>query len=103
MPLQKDYETPATGAVSSYHAVQQVGLDKVSTLTTATVASYLSSAAKAAGKMPMYSQQIQLAGLPDKGQDAFDFAEAQLVAAAPDGVTVQAVNRYVFAGAAIVD
>lgn len=102
MPLQKDYETPATGANASYHVVQQIGLDKVSNMTTATVASYLSSGAKAAGKFPLYTQQIQLSALPDKSQDAFDFAEAQLVAAIPDGA-VQTTNRYVFSGAQIVD
>jgi hypothetical protein len=102
MPLQKNYETPATGATSSYHVVQQVGLDRVSTLTTATVASYLSGDAKAAGKMPMYTQQIQIDGFPANGQDAFDFAEAQLVVMAPDDAPVRAANRYVFSGAQMV-
>jgi hypothetical protein len=103
MPLQKDFETPATGAVAAYHVVQQVGLDKVSNITTATVASYLSSDAKAAGKFSLYTQQIQIGSLPDKSQDAFDFAEAQLTAEVPDGTPPQAVNRYVFSGAQIVD
>jgi hypothetical protein len=102
MPLQKDFETPSTGAVATYHVVQQVGLDKVSNIVTATVASYLSGDAKAAGKFSLYTQQIQIAALPDKGQDAFDFAEATLVEAIPDGAA-QTTNRYVFSGAQIVD
>lgn len=102
MPLQKDYETPSTGANASYHVVQQVSLDYVSTMTNATVASYLSEDALGAGRFPMYTQQISLAGLPADGQAARDYAEAQLVVAQPDDESVPVVNRYVFAGATIV-
>lgn len=102
MPLQKDYVTPATGAIASYHVAQQVSLDYESTLTNVTVASYLTKEAKDAGKFPMYAQQIQIVGLPDKGVDARDFAESSLVAAAPvDGSNVGNTSRYVFAGAEI--
>jgi len=102
MPLQKDYETPSTGANASYHVVQQVSIDYVSTMTNATVASYLSKDALSAGKFPMYTQQIMLAGLPPDGEIARDYAEAQLVVAQPDDSSVPVANRYVFAGASIV-
>ncbi|CAB3688782.1 hypothetical protein LMG24238_03003 [Paraburkholderia sediminicola] len=102
MPLEKDYITPSTGAVASYHLVQQVSLDKVSTATNATVSSYLSKDAVDAGKFAMYTQQVMLAGLPADGQNAFDYAEAQLVAAPPADAGAPSVNRYVFAGATIV-
>lgn len=102
MPLQLDYLTPSTGATANYHVVQQVGLDYVSALTNVTVASYLSKGAKDSGKFPMYAQQIQIVGLPDKGVDAREFAELSLAAAAPtDGSAVGNPNRYVFAGAEI--
>jgi hypothetical protein len=109
MPIQMDYETPATGAHAMYHVVQKVDLDRVSNMTTAVVSSYLSVDAKSAGKHPIYTQQIQVSGLPAKGQDAFDFSEAELVAPAPASQPPQpaapfiGVNRYLFAGAAIVD
>lgn len=103
MPLQLNYTTPATGAVASYHVVQQVGLDYVSNITNATVASYLDKNAKDSGKFPMYTQQIQIDGLPDAGADARVFAESSLSGAAPtDGGALPNMNRYVFAGAEIV-
>lgn len=104
MPLQKDYQTPATGATASYHVAQLVTLDGVGKNTSITVASYLSADMKAAGKSPLYSQQIVVDGLPPDGQNAFVFAEAQLAAAAPsDGSPPTYTNRNVFAGAAIVE
>ncbi|WP_153135187.1 hypothetical protein [Paraburkholderia agricolaris] len=104
MPLQKDYLTPATGATASYHVAQLVTLDKVGQNTSAMVSSFLSADMKAAGKVPLYSQQIVVDGLPPDGQDAFAYAEAQLAAAAPaDDRTPTYTNRYVFAGAEIVE
>lgn len=105
MPLQQDYITPSTGAVASYHVVQQVSLDYMSNLVGATVASFLSKDAKDGGKFAMYTQQIQLQGLPEAGADALAYAEAQLSAAAPtDGAAVAGFpNRYAFAGATIVE
>lgn len=102
MSLQKDYEVPSTGATASYHFVQQVGLDRISNLTNATVASYLSSDAHSAGKFPLYTQQIALSGLPPKGVDAFDFAEQGLVESPADGAAFSVGTRYAFAGAEIV-
>lgn len=104
MPLQFNFVTPSTGATAGYHVVQQVGLDYVSSLTNATVASYLDKDAKEAGKFPMYTQQIQLDALPDAGADARAFAESSLAAAAPvDGAAASNLNRYVFSGAEIVE
>ncbi|WP_144154428.1 hypothetical protein [Paraburkholderia sp. BCC1885] len=104
MPLQLDYVTPSTGATASYHVVQQVSLDYASSITNATVASYLSKDALAAGKFPMYSQQIQVAALPASGTDARAFSETELAAAAPtDGSASSYPGRYAFAGAAVVD
>ncbi|CAD6536487.1 hypothetical protein LMG27952_03156 [Paraburkholderia hiiakae] len=105
MPLQQDYDTPSTGAVASYHVVQQVSIDYVSNLVGATVASYLSKDARDAGKFAMYTQQIQLQGLPEAGTDALAYAEAQLSAVVPtDGSVVPGFpNRYAFAGATVVE
>jgi hypothetical protein len=104
MPLQIEYVTPSTGATARYHVVQQVGLDYVSSLTNVTVASYLDKDANAAGKFPMYAQQIQISSLPDKGVDARDFAETSLVASAPtDAGGFASASRYAFAGAEIIE
>ncbi|PQV50959.1 hypothetical protein [Paraburkholderia sp. BL21I4N1] len=103
MPFRINYVTPSTGASAGYHVVQQVALDYVSGLTNATVASYLDSAAKDAGRFAMYTQQIHISELPGAGVDAREFAESSLVAAAPtDGSASSYPNRYVFAGAEIV-
>lgn len=102
MPFQSNYVTPSTGAMASYHVVQYVGLDYFSSTTNATVSSYLDKDAKEAGKFPMYTQQIQMAGLPEAGIDARVFAESSLAAVAPtDGSASANPNRYVFAGAEI--
>lgn len=103
MPFQKEYESPSTGAIATYHVVQQVGLDKVAGMTTVTVASYVSAETKDAGKFALYTQQIQLAEMPGEGQDAFAFAESSLVEAEPvDAAPALSANRYVFAGAQLI-
>jgi len=102
--MQKDYVTPSTGATASYHVVQMVTLDAISKNTSAAVYSYLSADAMAAGKAPMYTQQISLGDLPAAGADAFTYADKQLAAALPDDVPSNApAGRYAFAGAEIVD
>ncbi|MGF6976344.1 hypothetical protein QFZ94_004794 [Paraburkholderia sp. JPY465] len=102
MPLQKDYETPSTGATASYHVVQQVSLDFVSSRSNATVASYLSKDARDAGKFALYTQQIAVAGLPDAGVDALEFVQQQLIVGAQQDGSGPYANRFVFAGAEIV-
>ncbi|CAE6879825.1 hypothetical protein [Paraburkholderia domus] len=103
MPLQKDYITPATGATANYHVAKQVTLDKDGNCTSISLASYLSAEMQASGKVPLYTQQIVVDGLPPDGQGAFAYAEAQLVVAQPtDGSTPTYTNRYAFAGAEIV-
>lgn len=104
MPLQKDYVTPSTGATASYHVAQLVTLDAIGASTSVSVYSYLSAAARADGRAPMYTQQIVVNELPGAGQDAFAFAEAKLVEAPPDDATPPVyAGRYLFAGAQIVD
>jgi hypothetical protein len=104
MPLKKDYVTPATGAVASYHVAKQVTLDDDGKHTSISVSSYLNAEMQAAGKAPLYTQQIVVDGMPSNGQSAFDYAYAQLAAPAPEGESVPTyANRYLFAGAAIVD
>lgn len=103
MPLQKDYVTPATGATASYHVAKQVTLDKDGNNTSISVASYLNAEMQAAGKAPLYTQQIVVDGLPPDGQNGFAYADQQLAAAVPtdDGVQIYA-NRFIFAGTEIV-
>lgn len=104
MPIASNYATPNTGAVATYHVVQQVTLDYVSSITNSTVASYLSKDAKDAGKHPMYTQQIPVDGLPPAAQDTRAYAEDQITAPMPDGVAVMPyANRYAFAGGTIVE
>lgn len=104
MPIKKDYEAPSTGAIAGYHVAQMVTLDKVSKGTSVALYSYLSADACAAGKAPMYQQQIMIAALPDSGADAFRFAEQQLIGAPPsDDAATLNPSRYAFAGAEIVD
>jgi hypothetical protein len=104
MPIADNYTTPNTGAVATYHVVQQLTLDYVSTLTNCTVASYLSKDAKDGGKFPMYSQQIQVQGLPAAAQDPLTFAEGELIAPVPDDVNAsQFTSRYAFSGGTITE
>ncbi|WP_321891681.1 hypothetical protein [Paraburkholderia tropica] len=104
MPIKKDYETPATGAIASYHVSAMVTLDAISKATSITVQSFLSADARAAGKSPMYQQQVMISSLPESGADVFAFADAQLVAAPPsDDAAALNPARYAFTGAEIVD
>lgn len=103
MPLKKDYVTPATGATASYHVAKLVTLDKDGKNTSISVSSYLNSEMQAAGKAPLFTQQIVVDGLPPGGQDAFEYADQQLAAATPaDSSTPTYANRFAFAGAEIV-
>ncbi|WP_144149323.1 hypothetical protein [Paraburkholderia sp. BCC1884] len=102
MPLQKDYVTPSTGATASYHRASLVTLDDDGKSTSIQIASYLNADMRAAGKAPLYTQQIVVDGLPANGQDAFAYAEQQLSAAAPENAAPTYANRFVFAGAEIV-
>lgn len=98
MPFSFDYIVPTTGATATYHEVTQINLDKASTSTVATVASYVNADTRTAGKLPLYTQQIQVAGLPDSS-DPFAWAESELVEQAPVPVPDGTVfNRYTFAG-----
>ncbi|CAN7615092.1 hypothetical protein LJR034_004711 [Caballeronia sp. LjRoot34] len=104
MPIAVNYVTPNTGAAATYHVVQQITLDYVSSITNSTVSSYLSKDAKDAGKFPMYTQQIPVDGLPAAAQDARAYAEGRIVESTPDGTTVVPyANRYAFAGGTIVE
>lgn len=104
MSIQFSYTTPNTGAVANYHVVQQISLDYVSSNTNVQVASYVSQDAYAAGKFPVYNQSIQIAGLPVTTADPMDTVQADLIAAAPtDGTASTSPNRYLFAGATVVD
>jgi len=104
MPVASNYTTPNTAAVATYHVVQQITLDFVSSITNSTVASYLSKESRDAGKFPMYSQQIPVDGLPAAGQDPRAYAEGKIVEAMPDGtVVVPYANRFAFAGGTIVE
>jgi hypothetical protein len=103
MPIQKDYETPSTGAVASYHVAGMVTLDAFSKVSTVMVYSYFSSDARASGKASMYTQQIQVTGLPADGEGAFTYAEQQLIAAAAaDDQTYGNPARSAFVGGEIV-
>lgn len=104
MSIKFDYTTPATGAVASYHRVPQVSIDKDASVTTATVTSYVSKDAYDAGKFAMYTQIIQIPGVPTPTADPFPTVEALLVEAAPtDGTASTLPGRYTFAGATLVD
>ncbi|POR54570.1 hypothetical protein B0G62_102178 [Paraburkholderia eburnea] len=103
MPIKKDYETPSTGAVASYHVTGLVTLDATAKTTMAMVYSYLSADARAAGKAPMYTQQIPVTGLPPDGQDAFAYADQQLIVApASDDSAALNPARSVFVGGDVV-
>lgn len=103
MAIQKDYETPSTGAVASYHVAGMVTLDAFQKSTMVMVYSYLSADARTSGKAPMYTQQIQVAGLPGDGEGAFAYAEQKLITA-PDSDDPTSVNltRGTFVGGEIV-
>jgi hypothetical protein len=102
MPLSISFTTPNTGAVADYHVVTCVHLDYQNDAATAYVSSFLNESVRTAGKFAMYQQQIQLDGMPATGQDAKDYAEANLVVPIPDTPITPLSNRYSFAGAAVV-
>ncbi len=98
MPFTIPYAVPSTGATANYHEVSQVSLDKASSTVQATVGSYLSAEARAAGKMVMFSQQVRIDALPGAA-DAFVWAEQQLIEPVPSPVPAsEAANRRIFAG-----
>ena len=102
MPIQFDYTTPATGAVASYHRVTLVTLDYDADTIHVAVSSYVSKDAYTAGKFSVYQQTIQIAGTVDAAVKST--VESNLVAAAPtDGTASNLPNRYLFAGATLVD
>ncbi len=109
MALKKEILIAATGAPATVHRVDSVTLNKIANTTIAVVSCFYSSTALAQGLNPLAQLSIQLDGLPAKGQNGFDFAEASLAAAAPDGATVDpvihqfGVDRYTFAGAEVID
>lgn len=104
MSLQFSYTTPATGAVADYHVITSISLDYVSSNTNVQVSSFVSKDAYTAGKFAVYNQQIQITGLPVTTADPLATVEADLIEAAPtDGTASTSPNRYLFAGATIVD
>ncbi|MBB3260013.1 hypothetical protein F4827_005085 [Paraburkholderia bannensis] len=80
-----------------------VTLDAFSNATMVMMYSFLSADARAAGKAAMYTQQIQVTGLPPDGVGAFAYAEQQLIVA-PSNDDTTALNpaRSVFVGGEIV-
>jgi hypothetical protein len=102
MPVQLTYTTPATGAPATYHVVNNVRMDAKLGTTVATVTSYVDQPSFAAGKFPLYTQDITLATLPGAA-DAFDFSYAQLVLPAPTDGTAVLGTRYTFAGGTLVE
>lgn len=103
MSIQFSYTTPSTGAVANYHVVKQIGLDYESKNTNVQVASYVSSDAYTAGKFPVFTQNIQIDGLPVTTADPWATVQNDLIAAAPtDGTASTSPNRYLFAGATLV-
>ncbi|CAB3795440.1 hypothetical protein [Pararobbsia alpina] len=103
MPFSLPYVVPTTGAPASYHEVSQITLDKASLSSVATIGSYVSADTKTAGKLPLYTQQIQISGLPDS-TDPFQWCEQMLIEAAPDQPTSGiAPNRYTFAGGTMIE
>jgi hypothetical protein len=109
MALKKQILIAANGAPATVHRVDNVTLNKLPTASIAVVSCFYSMDALTQGLNPLAQVSIQLDGLPAKGQDAFDFAEAALAAAAPAGVTVDTsihqygADRYTFAGAEVID
>jgi hypothetical protein len=109
MAISKEITQDATGVVVAYHIVQTVTLDKGGKTTTASVMSYVSAEAKAAGKqMVGMPTHITVAGLPSDKENAFSFVEKQLVAPQPaDADTTNpvfgfAAARYTFADGKVV-
>jgi hypothetical protein len=103
MAIQFDYTTPSTGAVASYHVVQQIGLDYASNRTHVSIASYVSKEAYSAGKFPVFIQSIDMDGLPAVNSDPLVTVQSALIAAPPtDGTASNTPNRYLFAGASAV-
>lgn len=109
MALKKEILVASIGAPATIHRVDSVMLNKVAKSTIVVLSSFYGTSALAQLLNPLAQVSIELDGMPAKGQDAFEFAEAQLVMAAPDGVNTEpviqqyTVDRYAFAGAEVLD
>jgi hypothetical protein len=99
MAISKEITQDATGVVVAFHVVQSVTLDKLGKTVTGAVNSFVSQAAKAAGKqqvgMPLH---ITVAGLPGEKENAFTFFEKQLIVAKPANADSNP-SPYAFGGA----
>ncbi|WP_028217416.1 hypothetical protein [Paraburkholderia oxyphila] len=109
MALKKEILVAANGAPAEIHRIDSITINKLSKTATVSLSSFYNEAALTQGLNPLAQVTVQLDGNPANGQDVTDFAEQSLVAAPPDGVTVDLVihpyntDRYVFAGAETID
>lgn len=101
MPIKIDYTTPASGAATTYHVVQQVSLDYANSRVSAQLASYVSGETYAAGKQPVFQQPIEFPVLPPTGEDVLAFVEGKLVAPVTDTLSTTPARQY-FADGTIV-
>ncbi|MCY0385669.1 hypothetical protein OVY01_00115 [Robbsia sp. Bb-Pol-6] len=101
MPIKIDYTTPASGATTGYHVVQQVSLDYANGRSSAQLASYVSDETYAAGKQPVFQQPIEFPVLPASGDDVLTFVEGKIIAPATDTLSPTPA-RQAFAGGTIV-
>jgi hypothetical protein len=110
MSIKKDVTLETTGGTAGFHYLTHATIDRVMKNTMVQIQSYVSEDTYKAGKQPVsFAGSIAIAGLPEAGEDVFEFAEKALIEPMPEG-TVEAqpaiaglmLSRYALAGGEIV-
>ncbi|WP_186083653.1 hypothetical protein [Burkholderia gladioli] len=105
--LKKSLTVKASGVPATIHVADNVAINYATNRTNVDVTSFYNEDAQANGLTPLNKATVTLEGIPAAGQDARDFAEAELIKAAPAGTTVKEVlesfgmDRYAFQGATL--
>jgi hypothetical protein len=109
MPLKKTIRIASIGVPASHHVVRSVSLDFEMKTASVSIASFYDAEAAAEGAQSIGMALVNLDTTPAPGEDPRAFCERQLVAPAPAEALNPATaeignpNRYLFAGAEIVD
>jgi hypothetical protein len=107
MPLKKTIRIASIGVPASHHAIRTVSIDFETKAASISIASFYDADARADGAQSIGMALVNLDTMPAPGDDLRAFCERQLVAPAPtepaNPPMTDNPNRYLFAGAEIVD
>lgn len=109
MPLKKTIRIASIGVPASHHVIRTVSIDFETKTASVSIASFYDAEAATEGAQSIGMALVNLDTLPASGDDLRAFCERQLVAPAPTAPLNPATaeignpNRYLFAGAELVD